>query len=123
MARDAIRRTQRELRETRKAEQRQRMEERLEEIRVEAEARRAERNTRRAEREARKAEQEQQKAETVKEIHALPESGTNEAKEIQELAADLERDARTAAMAADVPVIDFPEENEKYNTARKYGYV
>ena len=92
------------------------MEERLEEIRAEAEARRAAR-------EARKAGQEQVKAETVREVRALPECNTNEAREIEELAADLERDARTAAMAADVPVIDFPEEDEKYSAARKYGYV
>ena len=114
--RDAIHRTRRELREARKAEERQRMEERLEEIRAEAEARRAQR-------EARKAGREQVKAETVQEVRALPECNTNEAREIEELAADLERDARTAAMAADVPVIDFPEEDEKYSAARKYGYV
>ena len=32
-------------------------------------------------------------------------------------------DARTAAMAADVPTIDFPEEDEKYHASRRYGYV
>ena len=41
----------------------------------------------------------------------------------EELVADLERDARTAAMAADVPTIEFPEEDDKYNASRKYGYV
>ena len=106
---DAIRRTKRELRDARRAERRQRTEERLEVIRAEAEARRAGREVR--------------KAEAVKEVRALPESGINEAREIQELAEDLERDARTAAMAANVPVIEFPEEEGKYNASRKYGYV
>ena len=107
--RKAIHRTQRELREARRAEQRQQMEERLEELRAEAEARRAGRM--------------QRETEPVKVIRALPESGTNEAREIQELAEDLERDARTAAMAVDAPVIEFPEEEGKYNASRKYGYV
>ena len=90
--------------DARKAER----EERLETIRAEIEARKA-----------RKAEPRQE--ETV--VRALPVSGVNEAKEIRELADDLDRDARTAAMAADVPTIDFPEEDEKYFSARKYGYV
>lgn len=54
---------------------------------------------------------------------ALPASGTNEAKVIRDLTKDLERDARTAAMAADVPTIEFPEEDEKYFSSRKYGYA
>ena len=56
-------------------------------------------------------------------VRALPVSGTNEAKAIRELAEDLEKDARTAAMAADVPTIDFPEDEEKYYASRKYGYA
>ena len=106
-----------EIRNARKAEQDQRIAERLEAIRAEAEARRAER-------EARKAAREEQKAETgSREVYALPECDTREAKEIRDLAEDLERDARTAAMAADVPVIQFPDEDEKYHASRKYGYV
>ena len=58
-----------------------------------------------------------------REVYALPECDTREAKEIRDLAEDLERDARTAAMAADVPVIQFPDEDEKYHASRKYGYV
>jgi len=32
-------------------------------------------------------------------------------------------DARTAAMAADVPTIDFPEGDGKYDSSKKYGYA
>ena len=63
------------------------------------------------------------KAEAVRTVHALPECDTREAKEIQDLAEELERDARMATMAADVPVIEFPEEDEKYQASRKYGYA
>ena len=73
---------------------------------------------------ARKAVREDRKAEAgSREVYALPECDTREAKEIRDLAEDLERDARTAAMAADVPVIQFPDEDEKYHASRKYGYV
>ena len=58
-----------------------------------------------------------------KAVYALPTSGTEEAKVIRELTEDLERNARTAAMAANVPTIDFPEDDEKYFSSRKYGYV
>ncbi len=102
--------------EARKAEHDRRMAERMDAIHAEAEARRAAR-------EARKAEHEMRKAETSHKTHALPECDTREAKAIRELAEDLERDARTAAMAADVPTIQFPEDDEKYYSARKYGYV
>ena len=102
--------------EARKAEHDRRMAERMDAIHAEAEARRAAR-------EARKAEHEMRKAETSHKIHALPECDTREAKAIRELAEDLERDARTAAMAADVATIQFPEDDEKYYSARKYGYV
>lgn len=87
-------------------------EERLKAIHAETEARKA-----------RKAEirNEEQAQSTVR---ALPVSGTNEAKEIQELAEDLERGARTAAMAANVPTIDFPDEGDgKYYPSGKYGYA
>ena len=56
-------------------------------------------------------------------IRALPTSGTREAEAIRELTEDLERDARTAAMAANVPTIEFPEEDGKYFSSGKYGYV
>ena len=57
-------------------------------------------------------------------VRALPVSGTNEAKEIRELAEGLERGARTAAMAANVPTIDFPDEGDgKYYPSGKYGYA
>ena len=118
-AREAVKAAKREIRRAEHdrwaAEIRERMdarkaehEERLETIRAEIEVRKA-----------RKEETRQEKTE----VRALPVSGVNEAKEIRELADELDRDARTAAMAADVPTIDFPEEDEKYFSARKYGVV
>ena len=104
-AHEAVRAAKKEIREARKAEHDQRVAERLRTIQAEAEARRAAKESRKAE------------------VRALPVSGTNEAKEIRELAEELERDARTAAMAADVPVIHFPEEDGKYHASRKYGYA
>ena len=95
-------------------------------IHAEIDARKAEREERlkaiHAEIEARKARKaEVRKAEPV--VRALPVSGTNEAKELRELAESLEKDARTAAMAADVPTIDFPDEDGKYFPSGKYGYT
>lgn len=66
---------------------------------------------------------EARKAARKEETRALPVSGINEAKVIRELAEDLERDASTAAMAADVPTIDFPDEDGKYYSSGKYGYA
>ena len=63
------------------------------------------------------------KPETANTIHALPTSGTNEAREIEELVGDLEKNTGTASTAPDVPTIDFPEEDEKYHATRKYGYA
>ncbi len=103
-AREEIRNARREERE----ERHERVRERVEEIRAEAEARRAEREVR--------------KAETV-EAQPAPAYTGKEAREIEELAADLERNAATAAMASDVPTIDFPDEDGKYDSARKYGYA
>ena len=113
-AHDAVRAAKREIRKAAH-------EQRTAEIHEKIDARKAEREERlnalHAEIEARKA-----RREAV--VHALPTSGTEEAKAIRELAEDLERDARTAAMAADVPTIDFPEEEEeKYFSSGKYGYV
>ena len=106
-ARDAVRAAKREIRKAKH-------DRRVEEIREKAEARKAERaerlNALHAEIEARKTRREESA------VRALPVSGVNEAKEIRELAEDLERDARTAAMAADVPTIDFPEEDKKYDS-------
>jgi len=100
-------------------------EERLNVINAEHEERRkaihAEIEARKARREAARRAEAQEKA--LHEVRALPVSGTNEAKEIRELAESLERDARTAAMAANVPTIEFPDEDGKYDSARKYGYA
>ena len=119
---DAVRTARREIRKTmhdrkiaeiheridaRKAER----EERLNAIHAEIEARKAKKA------EVRIAKQEQDT------VRALPVSGTNEAKEIQDLEEGLERDARTAAMAANVPTIEFPDEDGKYFPSGKYGYA
>ena len=123
-ARDAVRAAKREIR---KAEH----DRRAAEIHEKVDARRAEREEHldaiRAEIEARKARRKEVRRggseQAAKQICALPASGINEAKVIRELTEDLERDARTAAMAADVPTIDFPEGDGKYDSSRKYGYV
>lgn len=143
-ARDAAR-TARDAARTARREIRHAMHDRkVDEIHEKIDARRAEREERlnalHAEIEARKArraearEAEVQNAEvrsaeirsTALEhsaVRALPVCNTNEAKEIRELAEGLERDARTAAMAADVPTIDFPDEDGKYFSSGKYGYA
>ena len=55
---------------------------------------------------------------------ALIATAGDEARINEELVEELERDARTAAMAASVPTIHFPdEENEKYYSSGKYGYA
>lgn len=113
-ARKASRTIREEIRNARKAEHDQRMEDRLNTIRAEMEARKAGRETRRAEPEVRNDE-------TTAEVRALPVAGINEAKEIRELVEDMAKNAGTAAMAADVPTIDFPEDVEKYYASRKYG--
>ena len=41
----------------------------------------------------------------------------------EDLVQELERNARTAAMMSDVPVIHFPEDDPKYNSSKKYGYA
>lgn len=86
----------------------------------------ARREIHQAKREFHEARREEHRRETapVHTVRALPECDTKEAKAIRDLAEDLERDARTAAMAADVPTIDFPEEDgEKYFASRKHGYA
>ena len=130
-------RTRRDEHEQRKAERLSNTFERMEAIH----ARRQERQQEiaehlaavRAEIAERKAEREQQRAEQADntyarmeavrtrhpEVYAESRPTGNEALLNRELVADLERNARTAAMAADVPTIDFPEE-EKYNASRKY---
>ena len=85
---------------------------------------------------ARKAEREQLKTERLnntfermeairvrhQEVQAEPKAEGNEVLLNRELVADLERNARTAAMAADVPTINFPEE-EKYYASKKYLFT
>ena len=110
--RRAARTIREEIRNARKAER----DDRLNTIRAEVEARKAERETRRAEAEVRNEG-------TAAEVRALPVSGINEAKEIENLVEDMAKNAGTAAMAADVPTIDFPEDEEKYYASRKYGTV
>lgn len=66
---------------------------------------------------------EQEKAESVREVQAKQEPLDYESLSNRDLVDDLERDARTAAMAANVPTIEFPEEDDKYFSARKYESV
>ena len=58
----------------------------------------------------------QEKAET---IHATP----DEMQLNQEIVRDLERHTGTAAMMSNVPTLQFPEDDPKYHSARKYGYA
>ena len=62
----------------------------------------------------------QKTAESVREVQAKPEPLDYESLSNRDLVDDLERDARTAAMVANVPTIQFPEEDDKYFSARKY---
>ena len=128
-AREAVRKAKKEIRDARKAERdRQIAEHRTavhEEIRARKEAREQRTEERlaaiRAEAEARKAQREQkEKTGTVK---AEPADAGKEMQDNRDLVAELERDARTAAMAASVPTIDFPEEDVKYHASEKYGFA
>ena len=46
-----------------------------------------------------------------------------EAQQNSELLQELEQNARTAAMLANVPTIDFPQDDQKYDSSRKYSYA
>ena len=130
-AREAVRTARKELREARKEMIRQRNAERVEAVHTKIEQRKAEREQRlherldaiHAEAEARKVRKLQQKEESTREEQAEPASMGDGAQIIKELGDDLERDARTAAMAASVPTIQFPEEDERYHASGKYGYA
>ena len=115
-AHKAARAVREEIRNARKAAHDRQVAGHMDRIRAEAEARKAER-------EARRAEKDTEKAETTNQFPALPQSGTREAQVIQELADDLERNVWSAAAAANIPTIDFPEEDEKYHASRKHGYA
>lgn len=52
--------------------------------------------------------------------HENPKQPGDEAKHNRELVASLERDALIAAMEENVPTIQFPENDDKYNVTRKY---
>jgi len=86
-------------------------EQRIAEIHARIEARRAEHEQKlaaiHARIEARKAERSQRKA-VGPAVKAEP---------------NQELQAMKAAMMADVPTIHFPEDDPKYNSAQKYGYV
>ena len=71
--------------------------------------------------EARKAIREQLKSGTIEEAQTEPVIPVDEALMNRIIVCDLEKDAaRTAAMAANVPTIEFPEEDDKYFSSRKY---
>ena len=129
--RRAVKAAKQEARKARREERDRRIAEHLNTVHAEIEARKAERDRRTEERlnaihaevEARKARREQRTAEPAEEILTEPVSVADEAQVNRDLVEDLERDARTAAMAADVPTIDFPAEDEKYHSSAKYGYA
>lgn len=115
----AVRKAKKEIREARRTER----EERRETIREEIAARKAEREERRRtihdEIAVRKADR--QHARYTESMKVADED--NVAKENEALVNDLERNARFAAMMVNVPTIHFPEDDPKYNSSRKYGYV
>ena len=129
-AREAVRKAKKEIRDARKAERDRRIAEHRtavhEEIRARKEAREQKTEERlaaiRAEAEARKARRAQEK-ETAGTVKAGPVNAEKEMQDNRDLVAELERDARTAAMAASVPTIDFPEEDVKYHASEKYGFA
>ena len=131
-ARKAVKTAKKEIREARKAARDRRIMERREIIHAGIEARKAARDQRleerldavRAEAEARKARREYPGNAGMEKVPAAPATAGDEIRINQELVEELERDARTAAMAASVPTIQFPEEeNEKYFSSGKYGYA
>lgn len=73
--------------------------------------------------EARKARREMQDRTAVRTAEPERMANAEELQDNRNLVEALERDARTAAMAASVPTIQFPEEDEKYHASRKYEYV
>jgi len=130
-AHEAAREARKALRNARKEWSRQRTAERVKQIHARIEERKAEREQKnqecldavRAEAEARRTGSARLEEKTVKEVQAEPVSMGDGVRIIRELGEDLERDARTAAMAASVPTIDFPEEDERYHVSGKYGYA
>lgn len=130
-AREAVRKAKKEIRDARKAEHDRRIAEHRTAVHEEIRARKEERDRRieerlaavRAEAEARKARREQERKERTGTVQARPVNADKELRDNRDLVADLERDACTAAMAAAVPTIDFPEEDVKYHASEKYGYV
>ena len=130
-AREAARTARKEFREARRAAHDLQVAEHAEAVHEKIAARKAERDQRIEERlnaihaeiEARKARREQRKEVPARTVLAVPASAKHESEEILDLVDELERDARTAAMAAPVPTIEFPEEDGRYHSARKYGYA
>ena len=130
-ARKAVKAARKEIRDARKAEHERRTAERVKTIREDAAARKAARdrqleermNAVRAEIENREARREQKKSAAAAETQGEPVPAGDEARMNRELLEDLERNARTAAMAASVPTIQFPEDDEKYYSSGKYGYA
>jgi len=104
--------------EARKAEH----EQKIQAIHAKIEARRVEREQRIAEIheavQARKKARLQYRAESLKAARHQQKAVT--AVEDRE---NVDRQARWAAMMANVPTIQFPEDDPKYNSTRKYGYV
>ena len=97
-------------------------EQRIKDIHAKIEARRTEREKRIAEIheavQARKEERLQRRVESLKAVRHQQEDVTAAAERD-----NVDRQARWAAMMANVPTIQFPEDDPKYNSARKYSCV
>ena len=126
-ARKAVKKAKKEIRDARKTTRDKRIAEHLEAVHEEIAARKAARTEHmsavRQEIEACKAQSRQRQANRNICVKAVQAGTGNESEEIQELVEDLERNARTAAMASSVPTIQFPEDDEKYHSARKYEFA
>ena len=89
---------------------------------VKQEIRNAKREIREARNADRKAPEAAREARQDDTVIAVRETSA-EAAANDDLVQELERNARTAAMMSDVPVIHFPEDDPKYNSSKKYGYA
>ena len=103
----------------RRVERQEEIAEHLAAVRAEISERKAERQQRKTAPETAAVPVQESVPAAEKEVHAAPVLDYNPN---EELVAELERNARTAAMAADVPTIHFPEEDGKYNASGKYLY-
>lgn len=125
--RHAVKEAKKEIRNRRRREREQAAADRLETIHAEREARRTERKqiladrleAIHAEREARRTKEKRMTAPAVQAKPAEP----AETPENRAPLSGPERHAGMAAILANVPTLQFPEDDPKYHSARKYGYA